>query len=74
MIMSRHQTTGQNHKKVANESFENVSKYLETTATNQSCIHDAIKSRPNSGNASRRAVLNILSSRLLPKNVNIKEI
>jgi hypothetical protein len=54
MIMSRHPSSGQNQNiRIANESFENVSKfkYLETTLTNQNDIHDEIKSRLNSGNA-----------------------
>jgi hypothetical protein len=48
MIMSRHPNSGQNqNKRMAKESFENVAKfkYLGTTLTNQSEIHDEIKSR-----------------------------
>jgi hypothetical protein len=55
MIMSRHPNSGQNQNiRIANESFENVAtfKYLGTTLTNQNDIHDEIKSRLNSGNAS----------------------
>jgi hypothetical protein len=68
MIMSRHLNSGQNQNiRIANESFENVAKfrYLGTTLTNQDDIHDEIKSRVNSGNASYRSVLDILSSRLI---------
>jgi hypothetical protein len=74
MFMSRHQITEQNHYiKVANKSFENVTKfrYFETTVTNQSCIHKEMKSRLNSGNACYHAVQNLLSSSLY-KNAKIK--
>jgi hypothetical protein len=46
-VISRHQNAGQNRNSlIANESFGNVTnfKYLETTATNQNCIHKEIKS------------------------------
>jgi hypothetical protein len=55
MIMSRHPNSGQNQNiRIANESFENVARfrYLGTTLTNQNDMHDEIKSRLNSGNAS----------------------
>jgi hypothetical protein len=39
---------------------------------NQNCIREEIKSRLNSGNACYHAVHSLLSSGLLPKNVNIK--
>jgi hypothetical protein len=68
MIMSRHPNSGQNHNtRIANESFEDVTKfkYLWTTLTNQNDIHDEVKSRLNSGNASYYSVQNLLSSRLL---------
>jgi hypothetical protein len=45
---------------------------LGTTAINQNFIREGIKSRLNSGNARHYAVQNLLSSRLLPKNVKIK--
>jgi hypothetical protein len=54
MIMSRHQNSVQNQNiRIANESFENVTKfkYLGTTLTNQNDNHDKVKSRLNSGNA-----------------------
>jgi hypothetical protein len=46
--MYRHQIKGQIHYiKIVNEFFENVANfiYLGTMVTNQSCIHDEIKSR-----------------------------
>jgi hypothetical protein len=47
-------------------------KYLGTTLTNQNDIRDEIKSRLNSGNACYYSVQNILSSRLVSKNLKIK--
>jgi hypothetical protein len=75
MFMSRHQTAGQsNYIRVANKSFEKVAefKYLGSTLTDQNCIHEEIRSRLNSGNACYHAVQNLLSSRLLSRNVKIK--
>jgi hypothetical protein len=46
-------------------------KYLATTVTNQNLFQEEIKRRLNSGNACYHSVQNILSSRLLSKNVNI---
>jgi hypothetical protein len=75
MIMSRHPDSGQNQNiRIANESFENVATftYLRTTLTNQNYIHDEIKSRLNLGNVCYYSVQNLLSSRLIPKNLKIK--
>jgi hypothetical protein len=75
MFMSRHQTAGQsNYIRVANKYFEKVAKlkYLGATLTDQNCIHEEIRSRLNSGNACYHAVRNLLSSRLLSRNVKIK--
>jgi hypothetical protein len=44
---------------------------LGTTLINQNDIHDEIKSRLNSGNACYYSVQNILSSRLISKNLKI---
>jgi hypothetical protein len=66
---------GQNRDiNIANRSFKNVSqlKYLETTVTNQILIQEEIKRKLNSGNACYHSVQNILSSRLLSKNVKIR--
>jgi hypothetical protein len=46
--------------------------YLGTTLTNQNDIHDEIKSRLNSGNGCYYSVQNLLSSRLMSKNLKIK--
>jgi hypothetical protein len=73
--MSRHPNSGQNQNiRTANESFENVAKfkYLGKTLTNQNDTDDEIKSKLNSGNACYYSVQNLLSSRLIPKNLKIK--
>jgi hypothetical protein len=72
MLLSRYQNAGQNHDiKIAIICFENVSKvrYLGTTITNQILIQEEIKRRLNSGNACYHSVQNLLSSRLLSKNI-----
>jgi hypothetical protein len=76
MFMSRHQTAGQSHYiRVANKSFEKVAKfkYLGSTLTDQICVHEENRSRLNSRNACYHAVQNLLSSRLLSRNVKIKK-
>jgi hypothetical protein len=75
MLMSRHQNSGQNRDiKIANGSLENVAqlKYLGTTVTYQNLIQEEITRRLNSGNARYRSVQDLLSSRLLSKNVKIR--
>jgi hypothetical protein len=75
MLISHHQTAGQDHNiKMDNRSFENVAKlkYLRMTVTNKNLIHNDIKSRPNSGNAFYHPAQNLLSFHLLPKNITIK--
>jgi hypothetical protein len=47
-------------------------KYLGTTLANQNDIHDEIKSRLNSGNACYYSVQNLVSFRLISKNLKIK--
>jgi hypothetical protein len=47
-------------------------KYLGTTVTNQNLIQEEIKRRLNSGNACYHSVQNLLSSRLLSKNLKIR--
>jgi hypothetical protein len=73
--MSRYLNSGQNQNiRIANELFENVAKfkYLGTTLTNQNDVYDEIKSRINSGNACYHSVQNLLSSRLMSKQLKIK--
>jgi hypothetical protein len=75
IIMSRRPNSGQNQNiRIVNESFENVTrfKYLGMTLTNENDIIDEIKSRTNSGNACYYSVQNLLSSRLISKNLKIK--
>jgi hypothetical protein len=75
MIMSCHPNSGQNQNiRIANELFEKVAKfkYLGTTLTNQNDIHDEIKSKLNLGNACHYSVQNLLSSRLISKDLKIK--
>jgi hypothetical protein len=71
--MSYHQNARSNYNSpIANESFENVAwfTYLGTTATNQNCFHEEIKSILNSGNACYHSVQNLLSS-CLSENLQI---
>jgi len=60
--------------RVDNNTFERVVgfKYLGTTLTNKNFIAEEIKSRLRSGNACYHSVQNLLSSRLLSKNLKIK--
>jgi hypothetical protein len=75
MLLSRHQNLGQNRDiKLANRSFENVSqfRYLGTTVKHQNLIQEEIKMSLNSGSAYYYSVQNLLSSRLLSKNLKIR--
>jgi len=75
MVMSRDQNAGRNNSvRINNSTFERVEefKYLGTTLTNQNSIAGEIKSRLRSGNACYHSVQNLLSSRLLSKNLKIK--
>jgi hypothetical protein len=75
MIMSCYPNSGRNQNiRIVNESYESVAtfKYLGTTLTNQNDAHDEIESRLNSGNAFYYSVQNLLSSRLISKNLKIK--
>jgi len=75
MVMSRDQNAGRIHSvRTDNSTFERVEvfKYLGTTLANQNSIAEEIKSRLRSGNACYYSVQNLLSSRLLFKNLKIK--
>jgi hypothetical protein len=75
MLVSRDQNARQNREiKIGNRSFENVSqfKYLGTTVTNKNLIQGEINRRLNCGNACYHSVQNLLSSRLLIKNVKVR--
>ena len=73
--MSRDQNAGRIHSvRIDNSTFERVEevKYLGTTLTNQNSIAEEIKSRLRSGNACYQRARNLLSSRMLSKNLKIK--
>ena len=74
-FMSRDQNAGRIHSvRIDNSTFERVEecKYLGTTLTNQNSIAEEIKSRLKLGDACYHSVQNLLSSRLLSKNLKIK--
>ena len=60
--------------RIDNSTFERMEefKHLGTTLSNQNSIAEEIKSRLRSGSACYHSVRNLLSSRLLSKNLNIK--
>jgi len=73
--MSRDQNAGRIQSvRIDNSIFERVEefKYLGTTLTNQNSITEEIKSRLRSENACYHSVQNLLSSRLLSRNLKIK--
>jgi len=75
MVMSRDQNAGRIHSvRIDNSTLKSVEefKYLGTTLTNQNPIPEEIKSRLRIGNACYHSVQNLLSSRLLSKNLKIK--
>jgi len=75
MVMSRDQNGGRIHSVMIDSStFERVEefKYLGTALTNQNSIPKDIKSRLRSGNACYHSVQNLLSFRLLSKNLKFK--
>src|SRR5215471_14998486 len=75
MVMSREGNAGRGHSvKIDNSAIERVEefKYLGVTLTDQNSIQEEIKSRWKLGNACYHSVQNLLSSRLLSKNLKIK--
>jgi len=75
MVMSQDQNAGQIYSvRIDNSTFERVEEFkcLGTTLTNQNSFAEEIKSRLRSGNACCHSVQNLLSSRLLYKNLKIK--
>ena len=75
MVMSRDQNAGLIQSvRIDNSTFQRVEefKYLGTILTIQNSIAEEIKSRLRSGNACYHSVQNLLSSRLLSKNLKIK--
>jgi len=74
MVMSRDQNAGRIQSvRIDNSTFKGVEgfKYLGTTLRNQNSIAEEIKSRLRSGIACYNSVQNLLSSRLLSKNLKI---
>ena len=75
MVISRDQNAGRNHSvRTDTSTFERVEefKYVGATLTNQTSVPEEIKSRLRSGIACYHSVQNLLSSRLLSKNLRIK--
>ena len=74
MVTSRDQNAGRIHSVSFDITFERVEefKYWGTTSTNENSIAEEIKSRFKSGNACYHSVQNLLSSRLLSKNLETK--
>ena len=75
MTVSRDQKAVRIHSvRIHNSSIKRVEelKYLGTTLTNQNSIQEEIKSRLKLRNACYYSVQNLLSSRLLSKNLKIK--
>ena len=73
--MSRDQNAGRNHSVgIDNSTFERVQefKYLGTILTNKNSIAEEIKSRLRSEVTCYHSVQNLLSSRLLSKNLKMK--
>jgi hypothetical protein len=75
MVMSRERNEERDDSvKVDNSSIEKVEEFklLETILTDQNSIQEEIKSKLESGNVCYHSVQNLLSSRLLSKNLKIK--
>jgi hypothetical protein len=74
MVMARDRNAGRSQSMKIDNSIERAEEftYLGTTLTHQNSIQAEIKSRLKLGNACYYSVQNLLSSRLLLKNVKIK--
>ena len=75
MAMSRDQNAGRIHSvRIDNSTFDRVEefKYLGTILTNQNSIAEEIKNRLRPGGFCCHSAQNLLSSRLLSKNLKIK--
>jgi hypothetical protein len=75
MFISRNRNAGRGHSvKIDKSSIERVGKfkYLGTTLTDQNSNQENIKNGLKLGNACYHSVQNLLSSRLLSKNLKIK--
>ena len=75
MVMSRDRNAGRIQSVgIDNSTFDRMEEFknLGTTLTNQNSIPEEIKSRLRSGNACYHSTQNLLSSRLLSKNLKIK--
>jgi len=75
MVMSRDQNAGRVQTvRIDNSTFKRVEEttYLGTILTNRNSIAEKIKSILRSGNACYHSVQNLLSFRLLSKNLKIK--
>jgi hypothetical protein len=72
MLLSHHQNAVQNRDiKIANRLFENVSVQIFWKDSNKSkFVQKEIKRRLNASNACYLSVQNLLSSRLLSKNLD----
>jgi hypothetical protein len=73
--MSRNRNAGRGHSvKIDSISIERVEefKYLGTTLKDQYSIQEEVKSKLMLGNVCYYSVQNLLSSRLLSKNLKIK--
>ena len=77
MVMSWDRNAGRGHcVKIDNSSIERVEefKYLGTILTDQNSIQEVINSRLKLGNACYYSVQNLLSSRLLSRNIKLRYI
>ena len=75
MSRDRDRNAGRGHRvKIDNSSIERVEeiKYLGTALKDQNSIQEEMKIRLKLGNACYYSVQNLLSSRLLSKNLKIK--